>query len=377
VVPLLLDAGMTHNAAEVRALSAKQMLKLCEAAGKHLKPYTVRLVPALLENLSVLEDQMLNYVQMQAQNHGISEQQLESARVAATRSSDSSGALEQLIKVMDLAQVSKMAPSLAHLLSHGTGLPTRVGTARYVMMLAQSHAEQLRPVAARMLTTLQRALLAERSATARRAYASAAAVVARLVPADTLAELLQQLCVRYVDEAGSASDEETRLAIAGLVREMLRGAPDAMGGVRADWLPLAYCCRHEPRWQSEEKSSDNEPGKLAEMWREGYEEAGISAGIAALHLPELLVLLAQMVDGPSWSLRRAAAHSIVELHAQPPALLQPPKKAELERLAAALADKGKKWYDKETTLPKLQKLLPTPPPAAAAAPAEDAAFGDE
>ena len=28
------------------------------------------------------------------------------------------------------------------------------------------------------------------------------------------------------------------------------------------------------------------------------------------------------------------------------------------QLAAALADKGKKWYDKEATLPKLQKLLP-------------------
>ena len=84
-----------------------------------------------------------------------------------------------------------------------------------------------------------------------------------------------------------------------------------------------------------------------------------------------------MVDGPSWSLRRAAAHAIVELAAAP--ALQPAPTAALVQLAAALADKGKKWYDKETTLPKLQKLLPTPPPAAAAAPApaEEAAFGDE
>ena len=58
VLPLLLESH-THNSAEVRALAAKQMLKLCESGGKHLSPHAVRLVPALLENLSVLEDQAL------------------------------------------------------------------------------------------------------------------------------------------------------------------------------------------------------------------------------------------------------------------------------------------------------------------------------
>ena len=59
VLPLLLESGLTHNAAEVRALTAKQILKLCEGGGKHLAPFTAQLVPALLENLSVLEDQAL------------------------------------------------------------------------------------------------------------------------------------------------------------------------------------------------------------------------------------------------------------------------------------------------------------------------------
>ena len=161
------------------------------------------------------------------------------------------------------------------------------------------------------------------------------------------------------------------------MRELLRGAPDAMGAVRAEWLPLACCGRHEPRWQSEEKSSDNEPGKLAAVWREAYDEAGISQGIALLHMAELLELLHSLVHGPSWSLRRAAALTIVELAAAPQ--LQPAPKAKLLELAAALADKQKRWYDKEKELPKLLKLLPAAAPAATAAPspASEPASGDE
>ena len=50
VLPLLLESGLTHNAAEVRALAAKQMLKLCESGGKHLSPHAVRLVLTLNPN---------------------------------------------------------------------------------------------------------------------------------------------------------------------------------------------------------------------------------------------------------------------------------------------------------------------------------------
>ena len=192
---------------------------------------------------------------------------MESARIAATRGSDSSGALEQLLKIMGQEQVAAVAPQLAHLLSHGVGLPTRVGTARFVLQLAQSHGAQFKSVAPRMLNTLRAAILTERSATARRAYASAAAIVSRLCSADQLAELVRGLASRYAGETSpQATDEDARMTVALFVRELLRGAPDAMAAVRLEWLPLAYLGRHEPRWQSEpptKKGDHAEPGKLA------------------------------------------------------------------------------------------------------------------
>ena len=53
---------------------------------------------------------------------------------------------------------------------------------------------------------------------------------------------------RYTsDEAGT--EDDARLAITGLMRELLRTATDAMARVQPDWLPLAFIARHEPRSQ--------------------------------------------------------------------------------------------------------------------------------
>ena len=88
-------------------------------------------------------------------------------------------------------------------------------------------------------------------------------------------------------------------------------------------------------------------------------------------MAELLSLLSGAVSGLSWALRRAAALAIVELVAVPQ--LQAAPRARLLELAALLADKQKKWYDKEAELPKLQKLLDAAAPPAAAAVAAAAA----
>ena len=66
VLPTLLDKGISHSSDEVRTLCTRQLLQLCKTAGPRMQPYVVRLVPALLETLSVTEDSALNYLQVRA-----------------------------------------------------------------------------------------------------------------------------------------------------------------------------------------------------------------------------------------------------------------------------------------------------------------------
>jgi proteasome component ECM29 len=361
LVPLLLETGMQQPAAEVRDRASKQLLKLARAAGDAIGDHAPKLVPALLESLSSLEDPALSYLQLQTGRMGEGTQQaLEQARVSALRNSDAASVLDQCLKMMGGSHIDAVIPALAQLLSRGTGLPTRAGTARFLFQLAQAQPLLVRPHALRLLKTLRHAILDERSPVARKAYAAAAAQLARGAPPEPLGELLRGLLERYEGEA--AAEEEERLVVASLVCELQRGAPDAMQAVRTDWLPHAFLGRYEPRFEREGKAKgeEKEKGVLASAWEEAYDEAGGGTGAVLLHAPEIFALLKRVVEGTSWALRGAAAKAVLELgDTSGGALRKRPAEAEaLEALVAQLRER--KWRDKEGIMPLLAAKFPEP-----------------
>jgi len=374
ILPTLLTHGISHATDEVRHLCTKQLLALCKAANKHIRPHVVQLVPALLETLSVVEDPALNYLQMHSENAGVPQAALETARVAAMRGSDATAAIDACLSVMDAPQFEAALPAIMSLLSRGTGLPTRAGTARLLVQISQQQPLLLVPHAARLLRTLHSAAKHERSDAARSAYNAAAAQVARGASAEMLAKVVGELRERYTSDEGGVEDS-TRLSVAAMVRELLRGATDAMNRVQVDWIPLAFLGKHEPRTQQEVADAPTaaqkaERGKLASLWLEAYDEAGIGPSKLTLHLPEIMALLTHVVNGPSWALRRAAAHCLLDLHKEVPAEAlgrHPAEKAAMGELAALLRDK--RWRDKEgETAAEIERLgnLVRPPAKVAA-----------
>ena len=314
---------------------------------------------------------------MHAESAGVSQSALEAARVSAMRGSDATGALDSCLKVMDAPQLEAALPSVIQLLSRGVGLPTRAGTARFLVQLAQQQPLLLTPHAARLLRTLHSASLSERSEVARSAYAAAAAQVARGAPIEVLAQVVGELKARYVSDEGGVEDG-VRLAVGGMMRELLRGATDAMAKVKADWVALAFLGKHEPRTQAEvaaapTNAQKSERGKLAAIWLEAYDEAGVGPSALLVHLPEIVGLLRQVVEGPSWALRRAAAHCVVELHAQLPKgslERQPTEGEQLGRLAVRLRER--KWRDKEGEVAdEIRKLAAAVAPLPAGATAKE------
>merc|ERR1712137_1279982 len=201
-------------------------------------------------------------------------------------------------------------------------------------------------------------LLEERSPVARKAYSATAAQLSRLTPTEPMGEMLRELVMRYGNE--SATNEDERLVIASLMRDLQRGAPDAMGKLRVDWLPLAFVGRHEPRWESESDApaEKNEDGKLATVWHETFDEAGGNTGAIVQHLAEVMTLLGTAVEGTSWPLRRASAYALIELARLPPSAMAGREAfaAEMGRLASALGER--KWRGKEAAMPELRAAFP-------------------
>jgi len=371
-LPALLDGGVLNSSSEVRAACTKQLLKLAQGAGAHLAPHTPRLVPFLVDSLSSLEDPTLMYMQHHAPGLGVSAGAFEQARVAATRLSPAAAALEQALAVMRDEDVEAVLPPLTEALARGTGLPARAGAARTLMQLAQRRPNAVAPHAGRILATLAAAIPEERSVAARRAYTSAAAQVARLTKPEPLGEMLRKMAERYATGAITTNEEGERLVLATLVRELGRGAPDAMAGLRADWLPLAFVGRHEPLWDAEvaEVAARDEAGKLASVWEEAYDEGGGGPGAVAAHLPEVLGLLGKLVEGQSWALRRAAAAALVELATLSSGALTRRADAapQMEALAARLREPSRRWVDKEALMSKLDAAIPPKAPPTAAEP---------
>ena len=82
-------------------------------------------------------------------------------------------------------------------------------------------------------------------------------------------------------------DDAMRLSVASLLRELLRGATDAMNRVKVEWVPLLFVGKHEPRSQKEVADAPTtvqreEKGKLAKLFEEASDEAGIGPSALAV-----------------------------------------------------------------------------------------------
>lgn len=69
VLPVLLETGLGSSVKSVQALSLSSIMKMSKNAGVLLKPHIPLLVSALLEALSSLEPQEMNYLSLQFTNN--------------------------------------------------------------------------------------------------------------------------------------------------------------------------------------------------------------------------------------------------------------------------------------------------------------------
>ena len=92
-----------------------------------------------------MQDTRLNYVEQHAARIGLDSERLESARVSASRSSPMGDTLDLCSRYADAASLPALIPRLSALVKRGTGLNTRVGTARFIVSLALRLGTELRP----------------------------------------------------------------------------------------------------------------------------------------------------------------------------------------------------------------------------------------
>ncbi|CAK9863286.1 unnamed protein product, partial [Sphagnum jensenii] len=339
VLPFLLTKGILSTVADVRHLSINTIMKLVKGAGNSVRPQMPDLVGCMLESLSSLEDQRLNYAELHAERVGISTEKLENIRIAVAKDSPMWDTLDLCIRHVDAPTLEILIPRLVQLIRSGVGLNTRVGVAKFISMLAQHVGVEMRPHSATLLKVLFPAVQTEHSAAARRAFAAACGTVAKYSGENQVRKLILDAISLY----DSSGNQDLHLASALVLKELSRHANELFKGNLTVVLPLAFVAKFD-----EEKDISS---IFEEIWEDNISSTSVALG---LYMPEIVARLKEGIGSSSWPQKKKCAQAVSEVAKVAGDSTAPYVQDLLAGLLAELP--GRLWEGKEAVLEAIGNL---------------------
>ncbi|XP_059513619.1 proteasome adapter and scaffold protein ECM29 isoform X7 [Myotis daubentonii] len=336
LLPCLLDKGMMSPVTEVRALSINTLVKISKSAGAMLKPHAPKLIPALLESLSVLEPQVLNYLSLRATDQ--EKAAMDSARLSAAKSSPMMETINMCLQYLDVSVLGELVPRLCELIRSGVGLGTKGGCASVIVSLTTQCPQDLTPYSGKLMSALLSGLT-DRNSVIQKSCAFAMGHLVRTSRDSSTEKLLQKLNSWYMEK-----DEPIyKTACALTIHAIGRYSPDVLKNHAKEVLPLAFLGMHEI--SDEEKSEKEECNLWTEVWQENV--PGSFGGIR-LYLQELIAITQKALQSQSWKMKAQGAIAMASIAKQTSSLVPPYLGMILTALLQGLA--GRTWAGKEELL---------------------------
>ncbi|XP_050283087.1 uncharacterized protein LOC126723567 [Quercus robur] len=296
VLPFLLVEGILSKVDSIRKASIEVVTKLAKGAGIAVRPHLSDLVCCMLESLSSLEDQGLNYVELHAANVGIQTEKLEHLRISIAKGSPMWETLDICINVVDTESLDPLVPRLAQLVRSGVGLNTRVGVASFITLLVQNVGADIRPHISMLLRLLFPVVTEEKSVAAKRAFANACAIVLKHATPLQAQKLIEETAALHT------GDRNAQISCAILLKSYSSMASDVVSGYHAAIVPVIFLSRFE-----DDKYIS---GLFEELWEENISGERITL---QLYLGEIVSLICESITLSSWASKRKSALAICKL----------------------------------------------------------------
>ncbi|KAL9458549.1 hypothetical protein AB3S75_007422 [Citrus x aurantiifolia] len=296
VLPFLLAEGILSKVDGISKASIGVVMKLVKGAGIAIRPHLSDLVSCMLESLSSLEDQGLNYIELHAANAGIQTEKLENLRISIAKGSPMWDTLDLCINVVDTESLDQLVPHLARLVRSGVGLNTRVGVASFISLLVQKIGMDIKPYTSMLLRLLFPVVKEEKSAAAKRAFASACASVLKYAAPSQAQKLIEETAALHID------DKNSQISCAILLKSYSSVASDVLSGYHAVIVPVIFISRFE----DDKYVSD----LFEELWEENTSGDRVTL---QLYLGEIVSLICEGIASSSWSSKRKSAKAICNL----------------------------------------------------------------
>ncbi|CAA0805895.1 ARM repeat superfamily protein [Striga hermonthica] len=289
LLPLLLTEGIMSRVDNIRKTSIGMVTKLAKGAGIAIRPYLDDLVCCMLESLSSLEDQGMNYVELHAQNVGIQTEKLENLRISIAKGSPMWETLEFCIDVIDSQTLENLVPRLAQLIRSGIGLNTRVGVANFISLLVQKVGADIKPFTNMLLRLLLPVVKDEKSASSKRAFANACAMVLKYAAPSQAQKLIEDTANLH------SGDKNDQITCAILLKSYASTAADTLSGYHAIIVPVIFVSRFE-----DDKTISS---LYLELWEENMSSERITL---QLYLGEVVALINEGLLSSSWASKKKA-----------------------------------------------------------------------
>ncbi|XP_064782820.1 proteasome adapter and scaffold protein ECM29 isoform X2 [Oncorhynchus masou masou] len=339
LLPTLLDKGIVSNVPEVRSLSIQTLVKVSKTAGNRLKPHAPRLIPALLEALSVLEPQVLNYLSLRATEQEKSA--MDAARLSAAKSSPMMETINMCLQHLDVSVLGELVPRLCDLLKSGVGLGTKGGCASVIVSLTVQCPQDLTPYSGKLMSALLNGIH-DRSSVVQKAFSFALGHLVRTAKGSSVEKLLLKLNTWYLEK----EEPVYRSSCALTVHAISHYSPDVLKGHAVEALPLAFLGMHQAPGPDEEKGESHDATLWNEVWQEHV--PGSFGGIR-LYMTELIDITQKALQSQSWKMKAQGAAAMASIAKQQTgSLVAPHLGMVLSALLQGLV--GRTWTGKEELL---------------------------
>ncbi|KAF9344905.1 hypothetical protein BGX26_003767 [Mortierella sp. AD094] len=278
MVPFLVQKGLMSSAEEVSKFSLSTILKICKQAGPLLRSHIPAIVVALLEGLTSMEPQMMNYLSFHTEKYQVSQEQLESSRLNAAKLSPMMEGIEACLENVDETVIPMLSEQVISVIKKAVGLPTKKPAV-------------VRPYSDTLLRTLG-ASLKDKSPAVRKSYAVAVGYLSRLVTDAALVKFIERLDGYYL----GTEEEELRSISAITAREISKNASDRFKGVASAILPTVF-------YGTFDSNKD-----ISGVWKEVWEEhTTASSSAVKLYAIEMVKLLSAQLTSASWNAKKQSA----------------------------------------------------------------------
>lgn len=331
VLPFFLSEGIVSKVASIQKASVGMVMKLAKGAGIAIQPHLPELVCCMLESLSSLEDQRLNYVELHAANAGIKAEKLDSLRIAVAKDSPMWETLDLCLKAVNTKSLDLLVPRLAQLVRSGVGLNTRVGVASFISLLVEKIGSDIKPFTSMLLKLMFPAVIDERSGAAKRAFASTCAIILKYVASSQAQKLIEDTTALHT------GDRNAQVSCAILLKNFSNYAGDVVSGFHATIFPVTFVARFE---------DDKDVGGIfEELWEESTSSERITLQLYAV---EIVAILRESIMSSSWSSKKKSAKAVRKLSEVLGESLAPHHQVLLECLLKEIP--GRLWEGKEALL---------------------------